>query len=92
MEQLPLDIENIILDYKAQLEHREKFQKCLEQINHIDHNICDFDDNNDTTIMYGRTKKHTPIYYRRTSKGLQISTIRGPNDPSDDLYKHTYLP
>ena len=33
MEQLPLEIENIILDYKAQLEHIEKFKHVLSNIN-----------------------------------------------------------
>ena len=32
MEQLPLEIENIILDYKAQLDHVEKFKHVLSNI------------------------------------------------------------
>jgi hypothetical protein len=32
MEFLPLDIENIILDYKAQMEHTEKYKKVMEEL------------------------------------------------------------
>ncbi len=36
MEQLPLCIEEIILDYIEQLKHIEKFNKCLDQIKGLD--------------------------------------------------------
>ena len=32
MEKLPLEIENIIMDYKSQLEVAEKYQKCINEI------------------------------------------------------------
>lgn len=32
LNDLPLEIENMILDYKSQIEHREKFKKVLKEI------------------------------------------------------------
>lgn len=32
---LPTDIQNIILCYKAQLEHYEKFKKCMTELQNI---------------------------------------------------------
>ena len=39
MNSLPLDIENIIIDYKNQMEHREKFKNSLNIIKKIQYNI-----------------------------------------------------
>lgn len=39
MNFLPEDIENIIINYKCQLEHTTKFKKTLDKINDIDYEI-----------------------------------------------------
>lgn len=36
---IPEDIEEIIIDYKYQIEHLEKFKKCINQINNINYTI-----------------------------------------------------
>ncbi len=36
LKTLPTDLENIIMDYKNQMEHRTKYKKCLTLINNID--------------------------------------------------------
>ena len=37
LEDIPLEIENIIMNYKNDLEHTEKFKKTLDKINEIEH-------------------------------------------------------
>ena len=37
MNNLPLDIENIVNDYKYQLEHKDKFRRCLDYIDSFIH-------------------------------------------------------
>jgi len=44
MNCLPKELEDIILDYKYQIEHTQKFKKCLETINKIDYKI--YENNN----------------------------------------------
>lgn len=39
MDTLPTDIQNIIFDYKAQLEHTSKFIGCIKEIKEIEYNI-----------------------------------------------------
>ena len=39
MEQLPTDLQNIIMDYKYQLEVSEKYQKVINEINRFDYII-----------------------------------------------------
>jgi hypothetical protein len=41
MNQLPRDIENVILSYKYQIEHYIKFKRCLDEINCIRYIIKD---------------------------------------------------
>lgn len=56
MDILPEDIENLILDYKLQLEiseTRKKFKKSLEIINQYNHNIYISIFRNDAGILIG---------------------------------------
>ena len=54
--ELPKDIENIIIDYKNQMEHIEKFKLTLNEINKISHEISP---GGDTYRTYGSRR----VYY-----------------------------
>ncbi len=42
MNSLPLDLENIILDYKYGMEHKEKFKKTLDIIKDVGYSITNY--------------------------------------------------
>ncbi len=87
MNNLPLEIENIIIDYKMQMDHREKFAKSIEKINNIHHTIMDttsYRVNDDTNIeveMYGghnmdeRSKGHYEFWCHRYTTEREIIHI-----------------
>ena len=39
MNFLPKELEDIIVDYKIQMEHKEKYSKCMKEINNIEYDI-----------------------------------------------------
>ena len=41
MNFLPKELEDIIVDYKIQLEHKEKYSKCMKEIETIEYNIIE---------------------------------------------------
>ena len=45
MEFLPAVIEDLIYDYKSQMEYTEKFNLCLNEIKKIRHKILEYDNN-----------------------------------------------
>lgn len=51
LKQLPLDIENLIMDYKCQLEHVESFSRCLY---HIDRMIYKGIQRDDPSLFFKR--------------------------------------
>lgn len=62
MNFLPKEIEDIILDYKSQLEHYEKFKKCLNDINSFKYEIID------ETIKYGEDEDD--VLYKHYSRRI----------------------
>ena len=66
MNFLPKDIEDIIIDYKNQLEryeeHNKKFRKTLDQIDYMIYNIIKNKSNISYTIRYLNMRK-TFYYY-----------------------------
>lgn len=68
MNSLPKELEDIIVDYKNQMEHREKYEKTLMYINLIQYDILDGDSwrgdfNNHNTIQYYGGWNHAHDYY-----------------------------
>jgi len=43
MENLPQELEDIITQYKYELEHKEKFSKCIKKINNISYKLTSVD-------------------------------------------------
>ena len=56
MNTLPLCLENLVLDYKYQLEHTEKFKKTLTKIKKITHYYNNHSDKNYGSILYEKDK------------------------------------
>jgi len=59
MNCLPKELEDIILDYKYQIEHTHKFKKCLEEINKIEYKI-EYDDYHS---VYRGIRENTHYFY-----------------------------
>ena len=69
MELLPKELEDIIMDYKYQLEHHEKKMKICKDINDI--NYCIYENKNTQIPIHRYRSKRimkdgSYIYYRRT--------------------------
>lgn len=54
---LPLEIENIVMDYKKQLDTAEKFKKVLTEIKNIQYTLYDFE-------YLGRKRKVSILIYK----------------------------
>ena len=59
MEFLPLDIENIILDYKSQMEHSEKTKKLIREFNYFSNPFCS------ALTIYNIKNQRRGFYYYR---------------------------
>lgn len=68
MELLPLELEEIILDYKNQFEITDKYQKCLDEINKIIYYITITE--NGKRI---RSRRYEPYYHNFTTYVLEYS-------------------
>ena len=62
---LPLELENIILDYVAQLEHTERFSRTLEEIRNIDYRTNAIDNCMSFRIINGNVYKTYHIKFCR---------------------------
>ena len=70
MNNLPKDLQDIVYEYKQQLEYTSKFNKCIEKIEEIDYKIdtifpgCSYSYRTDETIIikyhYYRSEEITP--------------------------------
>jgi len=58
MNLLPKEIENIIVNYKEEIEHREKVQPLLNEINIIKNKIKHYSENFIEVIITTKNKKH----------------------------------
>ena len=76
---LPIELENIINDYKYQMEHKEKFKSSLDKINQI---IYVLSVRGDSIRYYGITSVITEINTDNTLSVLSIQT--SPPDMNGD--------
>ena len=76
MNFLPKELEDIIVNYKAQMEHKEKFQSSLEKIKEIEHREDDFS-------SFIKRGNHEARYYN-------VLYQDDPNDLNNQLWVHVY--
>ena len=77
MENLPEELENIIMDYKYQMEHQQRFQLTLDEINQISYTMNGYD----SWRSYG---SRTVQYYGGFN---EVGTLY---DTEYELWIHTY--
>ena len=61
MEQLPTDLQNIIIDYKYQLEVSEKFKKCMREL--VTNTVYDLDNDYISKRYFKNKNKITSVFY-----------------------------
>ena len=73
MNTLPIELENIIIDYKNQMEHKEKFQSTLEAINNIEYFIFkQYNVSSRALPGAGYMNDNNVEYYNITTQDLHI--------------------
>lgn len=72
---IPTEIENIIYDYKEQIEHSKKFEKCLKEIQNIYYTIITIDHSiRDNAKYYFYENNHAEILKIINDKIIPISS------------------
>ena len=91
MNFLPKDLEDIIVDYKNQMEHNIKFQSTLDEINKIEYKINNHGDtwrthDNVTTQYYGGLNHAETLYH--SDYELWVHTYIDTDDtPEEEVIK-----
>jgi hypothetical protein len=76
MDLLPKEVENIINDYKNNLEHKEKLNKSLKQIENMKYEIVP-NGNSRRIFKNKRIIYHVPlVYYQFFKEDITTDTVR----------------